>query len=127
MQEFVNQGNTDDPYPVESIDGLHSCHEFITMVRNDSKLTFKPDWKPQQIHRRLTYKRDHHWYYRVKETISTTDFLTYPVFIQSLINGHSFLACIRTENIECAPSDEKTLRIVFETVFFYKFDMNHII
>ena len=97
---------------LESIDDDHCCSTFITKIKNDSNMTFKPDWSPLDINRRLSYKTDKNYTTRQKERRTYNNMLEDPEFRSVLILGQTFLCCVRTENLDCESSNKETLRKV---------------
>lgn len=90
----------------------HSCSTFIRKLKNDSKMTKKPDWSPLDVYKRLTYKRDTYYNVRLKEKCLYENILEDSEFRSALALGTHFFCCIKTVNMVCEPSNKDTLRIV---------------
>ena len=92
----------------------HNCESFIRKMRRDEKMTYKPDWPPGDVNRRLSYKKDRIWSTRQTKRILTEDFSSITEFKIALSLGSYFLCCIKTENLSCENANKNALRLVFQ-------------
>lgn len=91
----------------------HSCASFIQKLRTDKSMTRKPDWSPADITKRLTYKQDKKYTERLDERSIHDNLLENSHFRSALNMGEIFLACIKTDNLQCDASNSAAFRLVF--------------
>ena len=99
---------------MKAIDCGHNVETFIRKLKSDKKMKKKPDWHPTDVMRRLSYKNDKYWLTRQKKRLICDDLLAQKEFRLALNLKMSFFCCIKTKNLNCEKTNERTLRLVFQ-------------